>query len=144
MFLQDIRGWQTVAYHNVSSIASMTCAFSYYKSFRYAHYRYPVIVCAVTQRPRALTNYTINYYSIIVCIQWHVIKRNYSLAGPPSSLTFESRGVSPIVFWHPSVRQVVVSAERIFVQYAVGPQVGEHAAGYSAHPGDTWKHGGVT
>lgn len=73
-----------------------------------------------------------------------VIKRNYSLAGPPSSLTFESRGVSPIVFRHPSVRQVVVSAERIFVQYAVGPQVGEHAAGYSTRSGDTLKHGGVT
>jgi hypothetical protein len=52
-------------------------------------------------------------------------------------LTFESCGVSPIVLRHPSVRYVVVPAQRVFVQYAVGSQVGEDAAGHVARSGDT-------
>lgn len=47
-------------------------------------------------------------------------------------ITIKRDGVRPIVLGHPSVLHVVVPAQRVLVQHAVGSQVGEYAAG---HPG---------
>lgn len=53
-------------------------------------------------------------------------------------ITVESHRVSPIVFGHPPVLNVVVPPQRVVSKNAVGQQVGEHAAGNASRPADTW------